>query len=482
MIPRFRLESLIFVVVSLSVLFALTPALVAQTERSLERQREAFAQDEFERRETESGLSFRAEETLQDFEFDYGGWARSGIYHLRDFSDHRNYRVQDMRLWSSLIYRDTHQLYVRVMGLYTDYNDQDEYSYMSGDEDDLNAPRLDIGYYYGDLGKAFSLGIEGKLRAKAGRQYVTIGEGLALDVRGDGLAMEYEDDNVKLTGFALRSVYSEDSYDRTYPDFGHNKFLYSGAEVVKKFSEVLELYGYSVFMNDKRETKLPLAVPQKFRYNAGHFGAGLRGQIGPALMFHGEYTRELGRRYSSGTVERSDIDAYAYDLEVSYAFVQSELEPKISFQHLFGSGDHDTGVTVDTVGGNMGGTNDNTFFSYGYINTGFVFFPLISNIEINRIGLDLTPCKDHPSLGDLEVGVNYFTYRKHESKGGISDRGLDLTSDTSGLGYETDFFVTWRPFSDVLVTAQYGLFVPDSDAFTDSDKRPFYSLGVMFYF
>jgi len=461
--------------------FLATPLLSAQADRTQDRRREADVREQVELREIEAGLGSLTDETLQDFEFDYGGWVRGSYYQFKDYIKRRAYRIYDMRLWSNVVYKDTHQLYMRVFGNLTDYDPGDEYFYE--EEQDLDIPRLDVGYYYGDLGKVLSLNlpVSGKLRAKAGRQYVTIGQGLVLDVRGDGLMLEYKSDAADLTAFGVRSIYSENGYDQSYPDFGHSKNFFSGLEGVKKFGKELELYGYAVWMEDKRRSEWD-HLTQKFEYDSHYLGGGVRGLLGSSLSYYGEYTIEGGRSYSDGTDEKADIDAFAYDLGVTYTFIESRLEPKLSVQRVVGSGDSDTGVTTDMIGGNTAGTDNNAFFSYGYINTGFSFFPLISNIEIWRLGIEITPFKNHEVLGDLDVGVNYFNYSKHKSKGGTADRGIDTTVATSSLGHETDFYLTWRPFSDVSIITQYGLFSPDSDAFVTDWKRAYVSTGVIIYF
>ena len=88
---------------------------------------------------------------------------------------------------------------------------------------------------------------------------------------------------------------------------------------------------------------------------------------------------------------------------------------------------------------------------------------------------------DHEDLGQLEVGVNYFEYSRNKSTGGISDRFVDLNGK-SRLGYEVDWYTTWRPFSDISFTLQFGLFFPNSRAFLNDSNRHYVSVGTVFYF
>ena len=464
----------------LAILLVTIPSAPAQSETRRDRQRDQSLREELDRHRLEVDLDEHADETLQDIEFDYGGWVRSTHFHIRDNTEARTFRNHDIRLWANFVYQDTHQLYTRIYGNLTDYNSRDEYYYM--EENDRDFPRLDEGYYYGDLGKAAGFDFDGSLRLKAGRQYVTVGQGLVLDVRGDGAALEFENEDFRINSFIVRSIASEDSYDRSYPDFGHSKNLFSGIELTEKVSETLEIYGYTVFLRDKRDPTRPLAPTQKFMYDSVYYGGGVRGQFGPQLIYHGEYSLQTGTSYPDASVERSTIDAFAYDMGVSYAFTDVEMEPTFSFQYTVGSGDSDMQTTVDTVLGNTAGTDNNTYFAYGYVDTGFAFFPLISNVEVTRIGLELLGCNDHDIFGDIEVGVNHFFYRKNKARGGISDRGHDPAQAGDHLGRETDFYLLWRPFSDLTVTAQFGIFTPDKDLFFDDKRRPFFSTGLVLYF
>ncbi len=482
------------------------PRLSAQFEQDRSKHEERRVLEESKLLETEAGLDTLSKEIEHDLDLDYGGMARAAYYHYRDNIRMHTLRYYDLRLWSNLVYKDSQQIYVRVMGNISDYSSNDEYSYM--EENDLNVPRLDVGYYYGDVGRYLGVAMIDRLRLKVGRQYVRIGEGLVLDTRGDGALVEQKGDTFAFTGFILRSIYSEEGYDRSYPDYGHNKNLHSGFEVGAKISDEVELFGYTTFLNDKRRDSrftlapLPNYDYQKFKYNSRYHGIGLRGTLGTSLSWYGEYAVQKGKRYSDyqHTIltwgwSRDDIDAFGFQAGADYTFLDTPLTPTLSVQHVFGSGDHDMGVGsgMDTwgnttnpfdpqYGGNKGGTTDNTFFSYGYINTGYAFFPLVSNVEVWRTGIDLTPFKNHEIFGSLEGGFNYFRYRKHSSRGGMSDRGLDLAGEGSALGYELDFYVAWRPYSDLSLIFLYGHFKPDHDSFTDTSRRSYTSLGMIVYF
>ena len=469
-------------------------SLSAQTQQDRDRQREQ--QDRESMALTgleESGLSDTGEEPLQDFEFDYGGILRSSYYHLHDNAETRVFRLFDLKLWTSLVYRNTHQIYLRPQATITDYNEGDEYLYRTGvaqmEENDLNWPRLDVGYYYGDLTRAFRIEEIGSWRVKAGRQYITVGEGLVLDSRGDGVQTEYKTGDLTINGFVVRSVYSDDRFDRTHPDQGHLKYLFSGLQLEYEFGEDLSLFGFGVLMRDKGRGQYetdPDYSTVKYGYDSQYYGGGLRGKIKPGFSYFGEWALQVGDRYSGSSATttpsftRDDIRAQALHSGVDYAFTTLPMKPRLNARYVFATGDHDAGITTDTVDGNLAGTDDGTFFSYGYVDTGLAFFPLVSNLEMWSVGIDATPFSDHRVLGDLDVGIRYYDYKRNKSSGGISGRGVDRNG--TQLGHEWDFTLTWRPYSDVMALAEYGLFKPDLDSYSDNGYRPFVALGLLFFF
>jgi len=475
--PTTRISLFVFLTFGL-----LTGSLLdAQSERDRSRQIEQSTRDEVELRNLEPTLG-EDDEFLQDIDFDYGGWFRYGFYRTRDNLQTRRFKMWDFRLWSNFVYQNTHQLYMRVMGININYHRRNEYYYM--ENNDHNAPRLDIGYYYGDLNRALGLGLgsDTKLRLQLGRNYETLGEGMVMDDRGDGAKIELGNDKFEFTGLVMRSIYSTDMYDRSYIDFGSSRYLSASGEVVGKFSDTFEVFGYTLFRRFKNDAS-PLNLTQRFGYDPQYHGGGMRGQFGPSFVYFGEAAWQLGSRYSDGSVERDRIEAFAFTLGSDYTFVDAETKPKISAQYMFGSGDAGNGgTTVDTLMGNRAGTNDNTFFTIGYIDMGYCFYPLLSNIETYKIGFALEPWSEDEIMGDVEIGVNQYFYRKHRSRGGISDRAILPGYSASRLGHETDFYCNWRPVSDISLMAQAGIFFPSTHAFSDDDHRSFFSWSAVVYF
>lgn len=432
---------------------------------------------------------FALEESLtQDLDYEYGASFRFAYYSWDDIEARHNMRVTDVRLWGNLVWRNMHQLYARVMGTWTDYGAGSQYFYQ--EENDANFPRLDVGYYRGEVTRFLGVADTfGRLRFKAGRDYYRLGTGLALDKRGDGGLLEYTLGELHLNTFMMRTIYSEDMADRSYPDFGHNKRLFSGIELGNKWNYEgetpgsLDLFAYALwqrFLNDHEFPEFPDVAEQKFGDDTRNYGLGFKGELGPGFTCSFEYSRQVGERYSEGSTARTDVDASAYALTTEYVFRNVRMLPKISFQYLYGSGDPDAGNTLDTLGGNLAGTDYDAFTSYGYVDTGVAFFPQVSNMKIYKMGAACRPFEKGEGCADLETGINYFIYRRVERMGGISDR---FTVPGEGrLGNEVDLYLQWRPFTDVSILAQYGIFNPDGDAFVSDKDRYYFTVGSIVYF
>ncbi|MBU0755252.1 MAG: alginate export family protein [Planctomycetes bacterium] len=472
----------------------------AQDTPTRDRQQEKFEAAEETRRGLQTGIEG---EFSQELDFDYGGFFS---FDLADFNDADGVHVRrntELYLWSNLVYKDTLQAYARVKGTMRDYNAGSEYEInvttdtgtttrRLDEENDQNIPRLDVGYILLDLSRALGLEDYGRIELRGGRDYFKIGEGIALDRRGQGGRLEYtrEGEGFSLNAFIMRTVPSEDGLDRSFPDLGHDKRLFSGVEVTQKFVPEFELFGYTLFQQFKNREVYTVfdkdpAVNgyrnQKFGQDSAYYGIGVRGEIGLDFNYSGEYILERGDRYSwSPDPLRADVKAFAYDMESSYSFRTVEYQPEISAQFTVASGDGDAGNTLDTEGGNVPGTDYNAFTNFGYVNTGLVFFPRLANINVLRAGGSCMPVKDHPVFGEVEAGINGFQYRKYKSNGGVSDR--QVVPGHGFLGREVDLYTIWRPFSDLSIMTQYGYFWPASKAFLDDTRRYYFSVTLIFFF
>ncbi|RME38580.1 MAG: hypothetical protein D6788_07130, partial [Planctomycetota bacterium] len=190
-----------------------TPASVVQRQRALEqRLREEFEQ--------EIGPAGR---TL----FDWGGWYSSYLFLFDDgVESSRTLRRHDLRLWGRLTWDGgAHELYARGRLSLLDFNAGDAFN---GNEDDIEGPNLERGYYrfhWGRWKAARGQATEFDVILTAGRDLVQVGSGLALAIPLDHVDVRLGYRAFELRGFWGRTVGSIPDVDlsrsatRTHRDF-----------------------------------------------------------------------------------------------------------------------------------------------------------------------------------------------------------------------------------------------------------------------
>jgi len=279
----------------------------------------------------------------------------------------------------------------------------------------------------------------------------------------------------------MRSIYSEDSPDRSHLDFGYDKRLFSGFQTDYKIAEEFELFGYTMWQKDKNREYYPTRDPiSKFGHDEFFYGGGIKGEIGACFTYSGEYVRQNGHRYAKLSRERSKVKAHAWNIKSEYTMRTVATTPSIKVQLLRGSGDPDTENNLDTSKGNVPYTPFNAYTGYGYVNTGLVFSPFPTNMKTLSLGLSCKPCRFEDNGFDLEVGATGHQYWRVNSRGGISDRFT--RPNKKFLGRAIDLFAQVRPFSDLSIMFQYGAFWPDNDPFPDNSNRDYFGITTMLYF
>ncbi len=413
--------------------------------------------------------------------FDWGGWYSFNLFLFDDgVESSRTLRRHDLRLWGRLTLDEgAHEVYVRGRTSLLDFNSGDSYD---GNDDDIDGPNLERGYYRFNLAKALRSDsgrvIDYNLVVTAGRDLVQFGTGLTLAAPLDHVALKGTYRDFELTTFAGKSVGSSDDFDLSRTDNrSHRNFV--GSQLKYLGYERHEPFAYLLWQRDRNhEDFFPLF--QEFDYDSFYAGFGATGEITQGLRYETECVFETGENYANRSFRSTnDIEAWAFRAELEYLFL-GPRKARASFEYLFGSGDSDRLTSpTNTLDGNVGDGEDNSFVGFGYSDTGLSFAPLYANLHMWRIGGSFYPYPDRRELRRLQLGTDWYLYHKHHASAAVSDP--TATVGSGYLGWEMDYYANWRVTSDFAWTARLGAFFP-GQAFDDTSWRPFLLLGMTWSF
>lgn len=417
----------------------------------------------------------------QRVDFDWGGWYNFNLMLFDDGIRSRTFRRHDLRLWSSVrLDEGAHEFYGRLRFQFLDFRSGHSYD---GRDDDWQLARLDRGFYQFDLRQAMRayLGeeIDWNVRAKVGRDFVEFGTGYALSLPMDHILLTGEFAGFEIQGLAGRSIRSMDDLDASRPDAGRSKRNFWGIQLKYIELEKHEPFAYFFYNKDQHRGSYPIHLLQKFGYDTWYLGFGSMGELLTNLRYSTEWVFEGGRSYGDRQRWRRDaVDAWAFDVLLEY-LMPRPMRPRFSLEYMFASGDPDRRFSpTNSVGGNTRG-KDTSFVGFGYRDTGLSFGPRLSNVHIWRAGAAFAPFEHIEALKNLEVGTDWFLYWKNRRSGAVSDPTADRGSGY--LGWEMDYFVTWRITSDLALTTRFGTFFPGS-SFSDQSTRTFFLTGVTWSF
>jgi len=415
---------------------------------------------------------------------DWGGWFTSFFFLFDDGENSsRTLRRQDFRLWGSFNADEgIHQGYARMRMIYNDFNYGDS---IDGNDDDLEGPNLDRGWYRLDVTKLLrkhgSLDLPFDLATKIGRDYVMFGTGYALSLPLDAIQISGKVADFEIDGLLGRTIHSWDNLDASRPHYWQSWRYFYGIQVRYTGFEKHEPFFYYVWQRDRQDDGSPWVYLQQWRYDSEYLGVGSSGELMPNWRYSAEMVYEQGKSYGHNQfLNRNDICAYGWDFQIEYLH-PGRMHPRCIFEYMFASGDPDRLFNPsDAVFGNRSFTRDNGFNAFGFRDTGLALAPDLSNIHIWRLGASLFPFEDNVEwLKKLEVGTDWFLYNKHHSSAAISDSLADRQSGY--LGWEMDYFLNWRFTSDLSWTVRYGAFFPGR-AFSDQTTRTFFLTGITWNF
>lgn len=417
----------------------------------------------------------------QQMFFDWGTWLRFEYGDINDETKERTYRNYDARLWSNFAIGDIHQFYTRFRFDVLDFNDGD--SFDNNDEDTIG-PKLDQAFWRMNVSNQLEkmdkpLPLDLDFSFRFGRQFMYLGRGIAYSRVDEGLEMVLQNYDFSLKVITSRTQHNADDFDTSRPNPNRTDRLFIGSQLTYKGLRKHYPYVFSLIQEDdnREDPDVPF---QDFDYNTRYYGLGIYGDVIPNLRYWGEFMLQTGTTFGRfATDNRDDIGAQALDVGLEY-YGQARCKPKFSVEYGWAEGDKDRTSVTETMFGNRPGTHDTQFLGFGYINTGYSFAPLFSNIHFIRFGTAFLPLVAvHEIFERMETGANFFIYRKDAKSGAVSDFRADIPD--ADLGNEIDLYLNWRVLSDVAIGLNYGVFNP-GEAFSDRDQRTFLQWSVIYSF
>ncbi len=454
------------IIISLSLLVAEARADNLQPgERAATIERGRVVQDELTK---DLKFTEKVSKKESDFTFDYGGWVFFDMEKYNDIDHNRaiedwvkNDNFTDTRIWLKATYYKMVTFYARFMNLYIDRPEVS--SDYSGKGNVNTGPGIDMLYATLDLSNKYKV----PFSVTIGRQYFSIGKGIAYSNTDDGVLATYRiGDDVFVKGFASQSRNHQYNVDYSLPAFrSANNRHYYGVELAYLMKTAV-YYVYGLFQQDRTKTYTPR---QNYTYNSEYVGTGISGQFGKAFSYWGEFIKEYGTSNTDATLKAlsvKDVDALAFDIGANYK-VDVYSHPSFEVEMAYGSGDKDRARVTNTIGGNING-RDTNFLYFGTFNAGYNFVPRLSNLYIYKAEVSAQPLEFIPHIGEnIAIGAKYYLYQKDKLSGGVYD--IYATQPARYIGAECDTYLHYKAYENLYFTIHCGVFFPGK-AFPDGYK------------
>jgi hypothetical protein len=390
----------------------------------------------------------------------FGGWFSPAFLSETRSAYSLTTSVTSLRLWGRLSLGGNSFIYVRGRETYTAVIAQDAAG-MSGENN------LDLDSGYVEIATA-----RGAFCIDLGRKFFSVGTGLVVNGRGDGIDLSVKTPWVDISGFGFYTgLISKDSnpYGLSDKDLSDGaKRAFAGLSIEKS---LLNQTGYVFFVLQKDYAKQDAGI--KSRYDSQYYGIGAKGDLNFGLDYYAEGVYETGSDYAAIDNKKSDVSAFAFTAGLNW-YPDLPRKPSFTLQYGFATGDSDrTGATAAT--GNQSGT-DKGFIAFGTYNGGYAFRPSLSNIHVLRGGPSVVPFYGTQSVfRDMSLGARYDLYYR-TSAGPVNDE-VD-NGDNRFVGQGVDLIYRWAPFRDLTVFVNYGLFVPGGALEPSEMVRHFVTAGV----
>jgi hypothetical protein len=199
------------------------------------------------------------------------------------------------------------------------------------------------------------------------------------------------------------------------------------------------------------------------RLSTQYLGAGLRGNLAPALY------ADLFVYLGSGRMLSWLEDAYyEYRWMLSALaggsvrwFREDLLSSRAELKLLFASGDADFETFLE-------GNREELATAFQTISRpelALVFSPVLSNLAVLEASYSVKPA------AALQVLVKAFAFLR-PAAGPVSDSRVDPAGEADYLGSEIDLALRWRPYSDLGLACSAGIFLPAEAAFLAGAADP----------
>lgn len=300
-----------------------------------------------------------------------------------------------------------------------------------------------------------------------GRKYFTIGSGLVLNGKGDGIEFKFNSKyiNVQVLGAYSGLIVNEaNPYNLSTQDYqnGSRRIFTGGTLSTTFFNQSFYILALAQF---------DLGSDASDRYFSQYYGAGFKGVILDFWVYQAEYIYETG-----GSSYSSSISAMAASLKMDF-YISTLLKPVIHFHYHYGSGDSDRNNHM-TPSGNTPGSVDNGFIGLGTFVAGYALRPLPGNLHALRLGFTLSPFSWAKELfvKKMTLTIKYSLYFKDKTNSPISIS--DAPVDNVFVGQGLDFSYKWKIFSDLSFYATYAFFIAGDAYPTGTELEHFFTGGL----
>lgn len=346
------------------------------------------------------------------------------------------------------------------------------------------------------------------LQIRGGRQYYIWTSGLVLSNYIYGAQVD-----ITLGDFVATGMYGETAghdtvdFDTSRPGFDTDTDRqYAGGKIEYRGFSGHRPYVYYMTQRDGNAGQFTViqpnvlgGVPTTFKYDSSYLGAGSVGSIGPNLIYRVEFVQQWGTTLSDSlnrnpvftidTLDRQPLATPQQDTSISAQaglvgltwLARDEMDFRVDFQLVIGSGDTNRLDSGTTFGGIAPRNVDHGFNSNGFVNTGLALAPQPSNIVVPSLGVSFNPLPSIPLFKDLRYGVTGYVFNKLEGDAPIS---VLTRPGAPFIGGEIDQMLDWRISSDLNLNIRYGVFWPNKDAFFPGEGRvrQFFYVGMTYAF